>query len=293
LKVLKRAYELAGKTIIGTAISGVATEKIQQSMGGEARTLASLIKEFSTSPAEAAAKSLKHHARMLARAAKNKKTWREPKKTQLKLDENTIFFPDESGMIDLLAMNPFLKELDRCKASVLFIGDQKAQLAPVGPGNPTEFIDAKTLVGELKHNWRQTEIEAKASLKVREGNSAEALTIYQDKGDLIITKDFSTSNCRSEFLIRASVKLRLWPTRKAVDWISRFLGGRLSLVPWRRNWVSLQSRCRFHTTVIKSRCGWISGLSAISCRCMIRQVYSVFMFGQQISRPCLDRIAKA
>lgn len=189
LKVLKRAYELAGKTVIGTAISGVATEKIQQTMGGEARTLASLLHEFKKKPAQAISNGLTHHAKMLGRAARKKKTWKKEKAEPLKVDENMVFFPDESGMIDLLTMHPFLKELDRCKASVLFVGDPKAQLTPVGPGNPTELIDAQTLVGELKHNWRQTEVEAKAALHVREGNSAEALKVYEEKGDLIVTKD--------------------------------------------------------------------------------------------------------
>lgn len=199
LRVLKRAYELAGKTVVGTAISGVATEKIQQSMGGEARTLASLLQEFKKSPTQDVAKSLKHHAKMFARAVRKKKTWKRQKKQRLTVDENTVFFPDESGMIDLLTMHPFLKEVDRCKANVVFIGDQRAQLSPVGPGNPTEIIDAQALVGELKHNWRQTEVEAKAALRVREGNSAEALQMYQDKGDLIVAKD-------REALVRRAVE---------------------------------------------------------------------------------------
>ncbi len=186
LRVITRAYELDGKRVIGVAVGGVAVDKVKESINRECRTFASLLREFTLPRERKLAASLKHHARMVARAARKKSTWKQKQRPQ-EIDSNVVLLPDESGMIDLLTMHPFLKEANLRNASVLFMGDQ-AQLAPVGPGNPMVHVDAHVLAGELKQNWRQTEVEAEASLAVREGNSAEALKRYADKGDLVIAK---------------------------------------------------------------------------------------------------------
>ena len=186
LKVITRAYELDGKRVVGASIGGVAVDKIKESIDRECRTMASLLYEFAHSADGQAVGSFKHHLRMFARAARRKSTWKQ-KEQHTKIDANTIILADESGMIDLSTMYPFLTEIERRKANVLFMGDQ-AQLSAVGPGNPMAHIDARVLVGELKHNWRQTEVEAKAALSVREGDSTEALKVYAEKGDLVLAK---------------------------------------------------------------------------------------------------------
>ena len=189
-KVITRALELGNKRVIGASLGGVAVDKLKESINRESRTLASILHEFELGYGDKMLNSGKHLLKMLARAARKKPTWK--RRQYEKIDENTVILVDESGMIDLAMMHPFLKEVERRRAKVVFIGDQ-AQLSPIGPGNPMAHIDASSLVGELKHNWRQTQVEAKASLMVREGNSAEALKVYQDKGDLIVAKDRAES----------------------------------------------------------------------------------------------------
>ncbi len=186
LRVMVDAYELAGKKVIGTSIGGVAVDKIRESINRESRTVASFLREFESSKLQEAWKSTKHQVRMFARAARKKSTWSQTKRQTI--DKNTVVLADESGMIDLLMMHPLLTEVERRKASIVFIGDG-AQLQPVGPGNPLLHINAKVDVQELKTNWRQTAEEAKAALQVREGDAQQALKTYADKGDLVITKE--------------------------------------------------------------------------------------------------------
>ena len=147
-----------------------------------------MLLEFKQDPIRNFGKAVKHEVRMFSRAARKKSTWRRA--TKKSIDKDTVILADESGMIDLLTMYPFLTEIDRRGASTIFTGD-RAQIQPVGPGNPLDHINVRVGTQELKQNWRQTAEEAKAALYVREGNAKDSLQIYADKGDLVVSGDRS------------------------------------------------------------------------------------------------------
>jgi ATP-dependent exoDNAse (exonuclease V) alpha subunit len=78
--------------------------------------------------------------------------------------------------------------IEAAGAKLITVGD-KEQLKPIGHGNPLKVSIDQVGESTLKHNWRQSPIEAQAALHVRNGDAKQALELYRQKGDIILTKN--------------------------------------------------------------------------------------------------------
>ncbi|MHB8329524.1 MAG: MobF family relaxase, partial [Acidimicrobiales bacterium] len=153
LAVVRRAFEDAGCSIIGTAISGTAARTFGEEAGIElSRTLASIFWR------------LEHH--------------------RLELTDRHVVILDEAGTADDPNLLRLLGAAEGARAKVVLVGDHR-QLGPVGPGGAFESVlcrhrDAVTF---LTDNVRQRDPEeARALLALRAGNIDNAVSFYLEHG---------------------------------------------------------------------------------------------------------------
>ena len=168
LDVVRRGFEDAGCTVIGTAISGTAARTLGEEAGIEtSRTLASICWR------------LEHH--------------------RLELTERHVVVLDEAGMTDDPNLLRLLGAAEGARAKVILVGDHH-QLGPVGPGGAFEGLLRRHqgVVQVLTDNVRQREPEeARALLALRGGDVAHAVSFYVGHQRL------RTAETRDEALQRA------------------------------------------------------------------------------------------
>ena len=188
LKPIVEGLELQGKKVFGISLGAAAVQELQQKTGMECATAAQYLHHTEKSASTKAIEAGKHHANMYARAAAGKSTWKKKQSPIPPMDKDSALVIDEAAMFDTRTMHRVLTQADKAGAQVVAVGDV-SQLAPIGAGCPMKQMVKAVGTSELKTNYRQTAIEAQASLLVREGEAEAALAIYQEKGDLHVAKN--------------------------------------------------------------------------------------------------------
>ena len=186
LDVTREAFEKAGYTVIGGALSGAAKEELASQAHVKSRTVASYLYQLDKSAMEKLADRIKHDAKQILRAAVGKQTSRPASNP---LNGKTVLILDEVGMLDTKLLGRLLHHAERAKATVILAGDSK-QLQPIGPGGPFHYIEPRIQSGQLLTNRRQRhEQDRKAVGLVRQGEAKEALENYAERGRLRISKN--------------------------------------------------------------------------------------------------------
>jgi conjugative relaxase-like TrwC/TraI family protein len=140
-RILKAAAECwRGYDLIGVAVAGKAAEGLEAATSIKSYTLAKLIGSTELGHRgdfeKGLVDDLKHHAKMLVRAAQKRMTWTEER---VKLGPRSIVILDEAGMVGTKEFQTLARACARAKAKLVCVGDA-AQLPPLGAGAP--FRDA-------------------------------------------------------------------------------------------------------------------------------------------------------
>ncbi len=188
LDAVRVAFENAGYTVIGGALSGVAKEELASQANIKSRTIASYRYHFDKTLKQRAIDRLKHDLRMLMRAAQGKSTY-SPNKP--KLNKKTVLVVDEAGMIGSRTMTKLLGYVEKAGATVVLVGDAK-QLSPIEAGGPFEHILREVRPARLSENRRLKDpADIRATSLIREGKTKEALQDYLERGRLFVAADRS------------------------------------------------------------------------------------------------------
>jgi len=150
LGVAREAWESAGYTVRGAALSGIAAENLEGSSGIASRTLASY-----------------EHA------------W---SKGYDRLTSRDVLVIDEAGMIGTLQLQRILSEAGRAGAKVAMVGDIQ-QLQAIEAGAAYRLLAERHGAAELGEVRRQSEEWMREATKAfATGRSGEALAAYMDAG---------------------------------------------------------------------------------------------------------------
>lgn len=120
---------------------------------------------------------------------------------RMPINARTVLVVDEAGMIGTRQMARLLEVVEREKAKLVLVGDEK-QLQPIEHGAPFKAIGAIVGRSELKEIKRQKEEWARDAVqRVAGGESEKALLAFAEKGMLSIkeTKVEAISNLVSEW----------------------------------------------------------------------------------------------
>lgn len=182
MKAVVDAYELEGKKVIAVCVSGAAAQNLQEKTGAECTT----VERFLYHTEKSTAKGIKEGAQAVFKGYVDAASGFDTKRRDVnipKIGRNAVVIFDEIGMADTRLANRVLKQVTAAGASIIAAGDAE-QLPPIGPGNCLRSMVETVGQSVLKKNWRQTEIEAKASQLFRDNDIEGALQIYAEKGDL-------------------------------------------------------------------------------------------------------------
>jgi|GEM_PF-170643 len=150
LSAASHAWTAQGYRVLGAALSGKATDGLQQASNIPSRTLASW------------EMSWKHERNLLG--------------------AGDVLVIDEAGMVGSAQLSRIVKEVRERKAKLVLVGDPD-QLQPINAGAPFRKIADQIGFAELskirrqKHKW-----QIKASIDLARGRTAEAIQAYHDHG---------------------------------------------------------------------------------------------------------------
>jgi ATP-dependent exoDNAse (exonuclease V) alpha subunit len=153
-----RAEQLAGRTVLGVAVSGSTAERLgtdSPALDGHALTVDSLIAR--------------------ARAG------------SVSLDEHTTIIWDEAGMADTRRLHELIDLTDRNGAKLILVGDGR-QLASIGPGGMFEVLTTGMAVVQIEDVRRTMDpAERRAWAALRAGEPERAMAHYHQRGQLHFT----------------------------------------------------------------------------------------------------------
>jgi Ti-type conjugative transfer relaxase TraA len=150
LGVAREAWESAGYTVHGAALSGIAAENLESGSGIASRTLA----------------SLEHQ-------------WGQDREL---LNDKCVLVIDEAGMIGTRQMERVMTEAERRGAKVVLVGDPE-QLQAIEAGASFRSIAKRHGAVEITTIRRQSEYwQRDATRQLATGRTGEALTAYEDAG---------------------------------------------------------------------------------------------------------------
>lgn len=154
-------WKAKGFEVKGAALAAVAAKGLEEEAGIESKTVARLLLD-------------------IERAEKNGE--KKP------VHERTVLVVDEAGMIGTRQMARLVEVVEREKAKLVLIGDEK-QLQPIEHGAPFKAIGEIAGKQELKDIKRQREEWARDAVhSVARGESEKALSAFAQKGMLQIEK---------------------------------------------------------------------------------------------------------
>lgn len=219
LKVAKDALEKEGMKVVGLSPSNRAARELENSSGITCYTL----DRFLYDQERTAGDAMKHHARMLVRAARGLSTWKQP---TIDVGRRTTIVVDECSMADNEKLSKVLAHAERKGCRVVLIGDQR-QLPAIGQGGLFREIHERAAPvgkGELTEIVRQKEAWARGAIETfGRGEVGEALKAYHERGFVQVAQTRAQSMDR---LVRSwcerGVKnpkdhLMLAPTNAEVD----------------------------------------------------------------------------
>ena len=186
LSALSDAARAQGKRVIGLAPTGVAREQLRSGATiEESFTLAKFQLLMKPSPGWA----LRHHVRMLARKAVNRRS-KTFKWNPFGLQKGDYVVLDEAAMVGFRDLAKLIRQVKKAGAKLILCGDDR-QLGPVLAG-ASLFSELAARVGhfELQKNWRQ---RAKPWMRylsehLREGESEQALGLLAFKKRLHVAR---------------------------------------------------------------------------------------------------------
>ncbi len=156
LQAVKKAYELEGFKVIGTSLSGKASQGLEDSSGIVSNTIHSTLAKI--------------------------------KNGSLHLNSKTMLVVDEAGMVGTRHMESLLSEAKQAGAKVALVGDAK-QLQPVNAGGAFKAIVKE--LGDVKLMKIRRQVEAwarKAVHNFASGDASKGLKKYAKKGLLSISE---------------------------------------------------------------------------------------------------------
>ena len=156
LGACRLAWERDGKSVLGCAIAGVASDSLRESSGIQSDTLAMILTR------------LKHG--------------------RLTLTRNHVVVLDEAGMVPSKLMAELVEHVERAGAKLVAAGDQ-AQLQAIQAGGPFGSICKRipnvaklTEIHRQRESWRKETV-----VQFSKGEAKEALITYLAKGQLHVT----------------------------------------------------------------------------------------------------------
>ena len=150
------AWELSGKTVLGTAIAGIAADSLHESSGIQSDTLA-----------------------MMLTRLKHERLWLTP---------NHVITLDEGGMVPTRMMAELVHHVEKAGAKLVIAGD-RSQIPAIEAGGPFASIcDRIKAMSTLTEIHRQREPWRKdAVVHFSKGEAREALIAYAARDQLHIT----------------------------------------------------------------------------------------------------------
>lgn len=177
LLAAREAWESAGFTVLGAALSGRAAAELHAGAGIKSSTIDSLLYRVEPS----LRRTLGHHARMLLREAAGKPTWKQPR---LRLDRRTVLVIDEAAMVGTAHLARILRAVDRAGGKAVLVGDAE-QLQSIGAGGGFKALVDRHGAAELRLIKRQqAEWMRNAVREFAAGDSLDALIRYAQEDRL-------------------------------------------------------------------------------------------------------------
>ncbi|WP_275895716.1 AAA family ATPase [Acidibrevibacterium fodinaquatile] len=153
LQAVRRAFEQAGKRVIGLAPTNAVVADLRRDGYRQAATL----------------------HRELGALARDPKRW----------DRNTVVMVDEAAMVDNTMLATLLAAAERCGARLILAGDDR-QFASVARGGMFSELVAEHGAAELTEVRRQRQAyQAQASADFARGDILTALRAYNDRGQIV------------------------------------------------------------------------------------------------------------
>lgn len=183
LAAIREGFEAAGQTVIGGAISGVATEEVAEKSGMPSRTIGSYLYHLEKPTTERTKDKAKHVAKQVLRALQGRSTFGQQK---IALTAKTVLILDEAGMIDTRTIARLVKHVKEAGATLLLVGDSK-QLQAVEAGGPFQRIINDGRNSHLSTNRRQHDAADREAVQaIREGDAKTALQSYAARGRVTV-----------------------------------------------------------------------------------------------------------
>jgi Ti-type conjugative transfer relaxase TraA len=177
LAAMREAWEAAGLSVKGAALSGIAAENLSQASGIQARTLASFELAWNGG--------------------------RDP------LTARDVLVIDEAGMIGTRQLARVLEVARQHQAKVVLVGDPE-QLQAIEAGAPFRGIAAAHGVAELSQVRRQRELwQREATAALSSGRTAEGLGAYLEKNAIVAVPE--RGEARTALLARWARDAKLEP----------------------------------------------------------------------------------
>lgn len=168
LGAARQAWEAAGFTVKGAALSGIAAENLEHASGIPSRTLASL--ELAWSGA------------------------RDP------LTRRDVLVIDEAGLVGTRQMERVLERAEAAGAKVVLVGDPE-QLQAIEAGAPFRGLASQAGLAELTEVRRQKlDWQKEATADLAHGRTREALSAYERAQHVVVS---STREAACEAMLRA------------------------------------------------------------------------------------------
>ena len=170
LRAAREAWEAEGFAVHGAALSGKATEGLQESSGIASRTLASW--EYA---------------------------WQNGRQ---EIGERDVLVIDEAGMLGSRQLSRFVSEVEARGAKLVLVGDHE-QLQAIGAGAPFRAIAERIGHAELSEVRRQrVDWQREASVAFATHRTGEGLAAYREQGDVRLaeTRDEARAEIVRDYL---------------------------------------------------------------------------------------------
>ncbi len=182
LRAFGEACRADGYTVVGVAVSGKAARELEERGGIPSVTAARFLYDQGKDVTD----TLKHHARMLGRAALGKSTWKEER---VRLDSKTVLVCDESSMLGTRAMRDILAAARAAGGKVVLVGDAR-QIQPIEAGGALRAVAERVGQATLSEIARQKDPRDRENVRrLAAGQAREALEDYAARGLLHVAAD--------------------------------------------------------------------------------------------------------
>ena len=179
LDAARAAWETAGYTVIGAALSGQAALGLQASAGLPSATLHARLNEWAPAvaapdgePATAAAPIVNDGMLFV----------RGERPAVGSLDAQTVVVVDEAGMVDSRKLAAVIDATQAAGAKLVLVGDHR-QLQPIAAGGIFRALTERIETAHLNEIRRQAAPWAREAVHaVAEGRAGEALQAYDERG---------------------------------------------------------------------------------------------------------------